>query len=40
MHSNEMLSVKVRFEILYGVNLDDKIFNDGKETTLGKLISE
>ena len=35
-----MLNVKVRFEILYGVSLNNKIFNNGKETTLGKLISE
>ena len=38
MNSNELLNVKARFKILYNTKLEDKVYKDGKETILEKLI--
>ena len=38
IYSNEMLNVRVRYETLYRVNLNDNVSKEGVSFTLGELL--
>ena len=40
MHANEVINVKVRFEILYNVNLEQDVKYQEKTKTLGQVLKE
>ena len=38
MHYNEMINIKLRYEIIYNARLDDEVMQDGKNQTLEKQL--
>ena len=40
MYVNELINVRARFEIIYGVKVNDAVIKDGKETRLDSLLKD